>query len=127
MQIRAAQRNQELREEWMVKLVNYTAEQLVFVDESAANEKTSNRKYGWGPVGVTPHEYHRFEHSKRWSILPAYTINGFITWQIEHGSFTKELFEDFMREKLLPLCNPFPGPRSVIIMDNAPIHQMEVY
>jgi hypothetical protein len=81
----------------MVKLVNYTAEQLVFVDESAANEKTSNRKYGWGPVGVTPHEYHRFERSKRWSILPAYTINGFITWQIEHGSFTKELFEDFIR------------------------------
>ena len=127
MQIRAAQRNQELREEWMAKLVNYAAEQLIFVDESAANEKTSHRKYGWAPVGVTPHEYHRFEHSKRWSILPAYTINGFITWQIEHGSFTKELFEDFMREKLLPLCNPFPGPRSVIVMDNAPIHQMEVY
>ena len=111
----------------MGKLTTYTAEQLVFVDESAANEKTSNRKYGWAPVGVIPHEYQRFERSKRWSILPAYTIDGFITWEVEHGSFTMELFEDFIELKLLPLCNAYPGPRSVIVMDNAPIHQQEVY
>jgi DDE superfamily endonuclease len=111
----------------MRKLADYTAEQLVFVDESAANEHTSNRKYGWALVGVTSHEYRRLERSKRWSVLPAYTIDGFITWGIEHGSFSQELFEDFIENKLLPICNPFPGVRSVIIMDNAPIHQHEIY
>ena len=111
----------------MRKLADYTAEQLVFVDESAANEQTSHRKYVWAPVGVAPHEYRRFERSRRWSVLPAYTVDGFITWEIEHGSFSQELFEDFIEKKLLPMCNPFPGVRSVIVMDNAPIHQQEVH
>jgi len=123
MQICAAQCNPELRDQWMHKLADYTAEQLVFVDESAANEHTSHRKYGWASVEVTSHEYRRLERNKRWSILPTYTIDGFITWEIEHGSFSQELFEDFIENKLLPMCNPFPGVRSVIIMDNASIHQ----
>ena len=54
MQIHAAQRNTELREEWMRKLASYTADQLVFVDELAANERTGHRKCGWSPVGITP-------------------------------------------------------------------------
>lgn len=29
-------------------------------------------------------------------------------------------------EDLLPLCNPWPGTRSVIIMDNATIHKLKV-
>ena len=88
MQIRAAQRNTELREEWMRKLASYTADQLVFVDESAANERTGHRTCGWSPVGIRPHEYRVLESSKYWSILPAYTIDGFVTWKIEHVSCT---------------------------------------
>jgi hypothetical protein len=127
MRIRAAQRNPELRADWMRKLASYRADQLIFVDESAANEKTSHRKCGWAPVGVTPHEDRVLERSKRWSILPAYTADGFMIWDIEHGSFTQELFEDFIEHRLLPLCNPFPGIRSIIVMDNAPIHHSEVH
>ena len=79
MQIHAAQCNPELREEWMHKLASYTADQLVFVDESAANERTGQRKCGWSPVGIRHHEYRVLERSKRWSILPAYTVDGFVT------------------------------------------------
>lgn len=126
MQIRAAQRSPELRALWFRKLANWTADQLIFIDESAANERTSDRKYGWAPIGITPHEIRSFQRSERWSILPAYTMHGFMTWDIKHGSFTAELFEEFIENKVLPRCNPFPGPRSVIIMDNAPIHQSKV-
>ena len=126
MQIRAAQRNPELRAQWMSKLANWTAEQLIFIDESAANERTADRKYGWAPVGLTPQESRPFQRSKRWSLCPAYTIDGYMTWEIVHGSFTAASFEDFIENKVLPLCNPFPLPRSVIVMDNAPIHPTEV-
>jgi len=85
----------------MRKLTNYTAKQVVFVDESAANEHTFHRKYDWTPVGVLPHEYRRLERSKRRSVLPAYTIDGLITWEIEYGSFWQELFEDFIEKTLL--------------------------
>ena len=126
MQIRAAQRNPELRAAWLRKLADWTADQLIFIDESAANERTADRKYGWAPVGTTPYTTRSFKHSERWSILPAYTMNGFMTWDIRHGSYTAESFEEFIENKILPRCNPFPMPRSVIIMDNAPIHQSNV-
>jgi len=76
---------------------------LIFVDESAANERASNRKFGWAPKGITPHEYRLFKRSERWSILPAYTVDGFITWEVLQGSFTMELFEEFIEFKVLTL------------------------
>ena len=48
-----------------------------FLDESAANERTMDRKYGWAPVGVTSHEYKSIKRSERWSILPVYAVEGF--------------------------------------------------
>ena len=87
MEICAAQCNPELRQEWVCKLASYTVDQLVFVDESAANERTGHRKCSWSPVGITPHESRVLERSNHWSILPAYTVDGFVIWKIEHGSF----------------------------------------
>jgi len=98
----------------------------MFIDESAANERTGDRKYGWAPVGVTPYEYVPVKRSERWSILPVYTIDGMMVWDIIQGSWTKELFNDFVRTKVLPYCTSYPGPRSVLVMDNAPIHITEV-
>ena len=56
-QKRAAERDEVLRDAWVCKLTEFTAKQLLFLDESAANERTSDRKYGWAPIGVTPHLY----------------------------------------------------------------------
>jgi len=45
----------------MTQLSQWTADQLVFLDESAANERTKDRKYGWAPVDVkaTLSTFHR--------------------------------------------------------------------
>jgi hypothetical protein len=126
MQIRAAQRNPELRAGWIRKLATWDANQLIFIDESAANERTGDRKYGWALMGVTPVESRPLTRSERWSILPAYTVDGFITWDIVHGSYTAQMFEEFIEHQVFPLCNPYPHPRSILCMDNAPIHQSEV-
>ena len=34
----------------MVRLTEWTPEQMIFVDESAANERTMDRKFGWSPI-----------------------------------------------------------------------------
>ena len=99
---------------------------LVFVDESAANERTKDRKYGWSPRGIPALETQILHHSKRWSILPAYTIDGYITTMIVQGSITRDIFNRWVREEVLPQCNLFPGFQSVLIMDNASIHQSQV-
>ena len=49
------------------------------MDESAANERTSDRKFGWASKEVRPYEYRSIKRSERWSLLSAYTVDGFIT------------------------------------------------
>jgi len=46
LQRKVAERNLMVRDGWMV-----------FLDESAANERTSDRKYGWAQRGVRAAEY----------------------------------------------------------------------
>ena len=50
-------------------------------------------------------------------MLPALSLEGVIWLKIVEGSFTVELFTDFI-EGLLAQMNDFPGPQSVIVMDN---------
>jgi hypothetical protein len=51
-QKQAAERNREIRDDWLRRLSGWEAAQLVFLDESAANERTMDRKYGWSPIGT---------------------------------------------------------------------------
>ena len=70
-----------------MNLAEYQPNQLLFLDESAANKRTKDRKYGWSPVGVAPHVYQSIKRIERWSLLPVYTIDGF-NWEIIQSSFT---------------------------------------
>ena len=83
-----------------------------------------DRKYGWAPLGHTPVQTLPLKRSKRWSILPALTIDGYLDWIIYHGSINTASYIDFVRTKVFPHCFPFASgrERSVLIMDNARIH-----
>jgi transposase len=61
---------------------------------------------------------------KRWSILPAFTVDGYIAWEVHQGSITAVIFNDFVRNQVLPHCISAAngGPRSVLVLDNARIH-----
>ena len=121
---RASQRDQRARDLWKVKLCRWTAPQLVFLDETASHEHTGDRKYGWSRLGGEAGVNTLFKRSKRWSVLPVYTIDGYIAWTTHHSSINEALFNDFVRNKVLPQCTPavLGGPRSVIVLDNAKIH-----
>lgn len=60
--------------------------------------------------------------SNSYSILPAITLDGSIECMIVEGSFNTELFTSFI-EDLLDKMQPFPGPKSVVVMDNCSIHK----
>ena len=123
---RASEQCPFLREAWMRRLASWTADQLVYVDESAANEHTKDRKCGWAPKGIDPVVYRPAKRSERYSILPAYTLNGLIAHQIIQGAWSSALFNWFIEEFVLPQCIRYPGPRSVLILDNASIHKTKV-
>ena len=48
---RHGRRNDELRENWHASMLNVTAEQLVFVVETAFNEMTGWRMRAYAPIG----------------------------------------------------------------------------
>ena len=90
----ASQRNVFLRDSWFAALADWRADQLVFLDESAACERTGkhplaaigqllsflgDRKYGWAPLGLKSWVSEEFKRSKRWSLLSAFTIQGYLS------------------------------------------------
>ena len=121
----AAQRSQDLRDWWMQRLVGWRGNQLVYLDESASSERTGERPTGWAPIGDTPTLIRSLKRHKRWSILPAIALEGYIAYTIHQGSITTEIFNDFVRYQVLPLCSPVPGPRSVLVCDNHITHKSQ--
>ena len=120
---RALQQNRRLRAAWIARIREYYAKQFVFVDESAANSRTMDRKYGWSPIGKPARGVQALRREKRWSLLPAYTVEGYLPgFLIAQGSVTGEMFYDWLKYSVLPYCQPYPAPRSVIVMDNASTH-----
>lgn len=101
-------------------------EQCVFLDESAANERTADRKYGWGTIGSRVRLKEPIKRSERYSILPAYNLGGYMDYIVVKGSITGAIFNDFVENRVLPRCSPFPGLNSILILDNAAIHKSEV-
>jgi len=121
----ALQRNDVLRTRFLCKICQYSTEQLVFVDESASNERTAERRYGWSIRGDPCRVKRSNKRSKRWSVLPAITVDGYIACSIYQDSFTKQRFNTFIRQDLLPLMNVYPARRSVLVMDNHSIHRSD--
>jgi DDE superfamily endonuclease len=97
---------------------------LFSFDESGLNSKLGERDYGWGPRGKRVRAKVSGKKSSNFSLLPAFTVYGYIACNV--WAINVERFEDFIEEDVLPHCQPFPGPRSVIIMDNASIHRNDV-
>lgn len=122
LRVVAAQQNDELRREWQYNLQEFTAEQLVCVDESGSDDRTGDRFKGWASSGARAVVRRWLSNRKRVSVLPAYTLEGYIASITFEGSCTADIFEGFLIDHLLPLCNPYPAPRSVVVLDNASVH-----
>ena len=129
MRRRAAQADPAKQDEFMVRMANYTKEQLVFCDESAINNKANQRKWGWGPLGHrVPVSTPFIRNPHRWSILPAISTEGYIAIEVLEGGYDTVTFNRFVAS-FLPLMNAYnaedPAPLSVLVMDNCSIHKSE--
>ena len=60
------------------------------------------------------------------SLLPALTVDGYMTCSIFRGAINAQIFEEFIDRDVPPLCYRYRGSKSVIVMDNAGIHIPEV-
>ena len=122
MQEEARERDPVLRAAWFRKLASWDAEQLVFLDESGFNSKLGRRFRGFAPKGQAVRKKVKTYRAENLSMLPAFTIDGYIACNVYRGAVTKEDYIAFLEEDLLPLCGQYPNARSIIIMDNCSIH-----
>ncbi|KAG9013741.1 hypothetical protein FRB90_005775 [Tulasnella sp. 427] len=105
----------------------YQVHQLVAVDESAKDDRTIYRQYGRSLRGQRAFACQPFQRDEKWSILPAMSADsGYLALRVIEGAVDGHQFFDFIVEDVLPLMTPFPGPRSVLLMDNCAIHTSEL-
>jgi len=59
----------------------------------------------------------------RYSLLPAITVDGLIYSHIKVGGYNGEQFLEYL-DGLMDQMNPYPAPRSVLVIDNCRIHHV---
>ncbi|KIJ56998.1 hypothetical protein M422DRAFT_148947, partial [Sphaerobolus stellatus SS14] len=57
-------------------------------------------------------------------VLPALSMEGIMYLHVARGSFDGNSFLEFLTG-LLKVMNPYPEPKSVLVMDNCTIHHVE--
>ncbi|UZO17829.1 uncharacterized protein OCT59_009165 [Rhizophagus irregularis] len=93
----AKERNEILRGAFIANMgINYTPDQLVFLDENAKDEQSLSHGYGYSLINTCARKSVVFVRGKRYTILPALSLQGFIAIDIMEGSCTKERFKDFV-------------------------------
>ncbi|KAG2345952.1 hypothetical protein BDR05DRAFT_865518, partial [Suillus weaverae] len=85
------------------------------------DDRTILPRYGWSLSGQTPFDSVRLNRGIRYSVLPALTIDGYMAVRVVEGSIDGAEFYDFVVNDL-PNMNPFPGPNSVVVLDNCSTH-----
>lgn len=140
----AAERNELTRQQWKYDITSrFMASQLVFADESSKDNRTVLRRYGRAPAGERAVEVVSADRGVRYSILPALSVTGILTVRVVRGSVDGVTFLDWVINDLvcslrllnirlftmlaikLPKMNPFPGPNSVLIVDNCRTHKSQ--
>jgi hypothetical protein len=97
-------------------------EQVVCVDETGKDMRSIARRYGRSKIGKACIVNMPFSRGKRLSVLAALDTTGFMGWGYSEDTFDRQTFHMVFCENILPLLNPYPLPRSIVLIDNARIH-----
>jgi hypothetical protein len=137
----ASERDLDQRAQYIDVVSQYSANQLVFTDESYCDKRNTARLTGWSKQGTRATVDAPFRRGRRcvyfsflfsliilcncrYSILPALSLDGILDVVVVEGSVTGEIFMRFI-EGLVMEMNPYPQKNSVLVMDNATIHTNE--
>lgn len=139
----ALQRNELLRATWIGEYGDIPKEYIVWLDESGVDGQDYQRTHGWSELGLACVSRTTFLRGERFSMLPAVTCGGIIALDIFQGTLNRERFIQYLKEDLVcsifqcfavmlpiivlqsPVLKPYPGPQSVVMLDNCAIHHDE--
>ena len=110
-------------------------EMLLMIDESSKGRKDGKRTHGYSKGGLPVNYHHPFNRDISYTLIGVADCFGFVPHMCgtvmreivekeELGSVTAEIFEEFMRVKVVPFLGNYSRgePHSVVVMDNCSIH-----
>jgi hypothetical protein len=125
----AAQQNEEWRFDYLEIVKSprlgglFSAEHFVYCDETHCKEVDARRKYGWSERGAPAfvRSNHVLGHGQSCSAIATLSMEGIVT-ATTYDLVTSDVFLYELQMNIRPCMSPFPAPRSVLILDNATIH-----
>jgi len=103
----------------------FTAEHIVCFDEARIDPITQYRTHGRGQERRVNYTQHYLRGQRGHSVLGFLVLEGMLSVAISPArGITSDMFLLDFKTHLLPHLNPFPGPRSVVLCDNAVIHHI---
>ncbi|KAH7919551.1 hypothetical protein BV22DRAFT_1022786, partial [Leucogyrophana mollusca] len=122
----AAERDPLVRADFIRRISQYSPLSLLPLDEVSKDDRTYSRIIGRSRVGTRVEQHQPFVRKRRFTMVAALALDeGIVAAKVIEGSLNRDTFLEFLRDDVLPITTPYPGPRSVLVMDNARIHHAE--
>ena len=99
----AMERNEHLHATWQIAMAQYDPCQIVCIDEAGVDDHTNIHRCGWAPIGQACMRWTSFLRGKKYSILPALSLDGIVALDIFEGSVNRDRFIGFLRDHLVRL------------------------
>ena len=100
----AAERNEDLRADYIRHIAQYSAEQLGFIDEVSKDERTSARSCGRSRKGTRATKKGVFVRGRRFTATGLLTIDGMVSNTVVEGSMKRDLFLEFLEFSVVCFC-----------------------
>lgn len=79
----------------------YSREQLVFIDESAKDDRTQHRRFGYSLSGTRAEKNCIYVRGKHYTLEAALGISGIIAHKVKEGAMSSEDFYNFITQDLV--------------------------
>ena len=110
--------NEEERIAYMETISSIPPHHLIDIDESSCSPDQFYDNFGWAPKGKPAIRYQYVISGRSFTTIAAYSIFGFLQWEIYEGPVTGDQVIDFMDRFMRPTVTP----DSILLFDNAKIH-----
>ncbi|CAD6951500.1 unnamed protein product, partial [Tilletia caries] len=119
----AQERSETRRRDYILRISQYEANQLVFSDETSYDARDAVRVRARSAKNSHARLKRPYIRGGRLSCIAALSADGlFAPWAVR-GSFNGDRFCSYLRTELLPRMQPYPAPNSVLVLDNASFHR----
>jgi transposase len=100
---------------------------FVFVDETHMTEGQARRKYGWALHGEPAFRrlFNTHGHNEAFSSIASMWICGINSVTTFEDGVNAEKFFDTIRDVIIPTMNPMGQVRSILVLDNASVHDKD--